>query len=83
MTIDKNLTPKEQVNLWLHKIVDELHPLLVAISDEEFVEINDVFGIYTRDFLHKNGKKFRLTWRINYDEPNISIRTVFEPAIEL
>jgi hypothetical protein len=79
---DKNLTAEEQVNLWLHKIIDEVHPLFTAISDERHVLDSDTFGIFTRDFLHKNGKKFRMAWRVYYGTPE-TVRTVFEPAIQI
>lgn len=67
----------------LHDIIDELHPLFTAISDEEMVERHgDDYGIYTRDFQHKNGKKFRMRWRVYYGTPE-TVRTVFDPAVEI
>lgn len=70
------------VETYLHQIIDEIHPLFTAISDERNVLNNNVFGIFTRDFLHKNGKRFRMAWRVYYGTPE-TVRTVFEPAIEL
>lgn len=64
----------------LHQIIDELHPLFTAISDEEMIERHyDDYGVYTRDFLHKNGKKFRMKWRVYYGTPE-TVVTEFEPA---
>ena len=66
----------------LHDIIDELHPLFTAISDEEMFDNHEDHGIFTRDFLHKNGKRFRMRWRVYYGTPE-TVRTVFEPAIEI
>lgn len=67
----------------LHDIIDELHPLFTAISDEEMVERHgDDYGIYTRDFLHKTGKKFRMKWRVYYGTPE-TVKTVFEPTVQI
>lgn len=63
----------------LHNIIDELHPLFKPISDEQFIEDNDDHGVFTRDFLHQNGKKFRMKWRVYYGTPE-TVRTEFEPA---
>jgi hypothetical protein len=78
----KNLTAEEQANLWLHKVIDEVHPLFKSISDEELIEDYEDHGVFTRDFLHKNGKKFRMKWRVYYGTPE-TVRTVFEPATQI
>jgi hypothetical protein len=66
----------------MHRIIDEIHPLFTAISDEHMVDEQHDYGIYTRDFLHKNGKKFRLRWCVYYGTPE-TVRTVFEPAVQI
>lgn len=66
----------------LHSIIDELHPLFTPISDEQFIENHDDHGVFTRDFLHDTGKKFRMTWRVYFGTPE-TVRTVFEPAVEI
>jgi len=63
----------------LHSIIDELHPLFTPISDEEILEHQEDHGVFARDFLHKNGKKFRMKWRVYYGTPE-TVRTEFEPA---
>lgn len=63
----------------LHSIIDELHPLFSPISDESLLEKYEDHGVYSRDFLHKNGKKFRMKWRVYYGTPE-TVRTEFEPA---
>lgn len=63
----------------LHNIIDELHPLFTAISDEECIDSQEDHGVFTRDFLHKNGKKFRMKWNVYYGTPE-TVRTEFEPA---
>ncbi len=63
----------------MHQIIDDLHPLFTPISDEQFIENHDDHGVFTRDFLHKTGKKFRLTWRVYYGTPE-TVRTEFDPA---
>ncbi len=66
----------------LHDIIDELNPLFKAITDEEMVDNYEDHGIFTRDFLHKTGKKFRMRWSVYYGTPE-TVRTVFEPAVEI
>lgn len=63
----------------LHNIIDEIHPLFTAISDEECIESHEDHGVYNRDFLHKNGKKFRMKWKVYFGTPE-TVKTVFEPA---
>ena len=63
----------------LHSIIDELHPLFKPISDEQFIENYDDHGVFTRDFLHQNGKKFRMKWRVYFGTPE-TVRTEFDPA---
>ncbi len=78
MTIDPVLIIERQ----LHSIIDELHPLFTAISDEELVDDTVEYGIFTRIFAHKTGKTFRMKWRVYYGTPE-TVRTVFEPAEQL
>lgn len=66
----------------LHDIIDENHPLFKAISDEEMVDGHEDYGVFTRDFLHENGKKFRMKWRVYYGTPE-TVKTEFEPAVEI
>ena len=66
----------------LHSIIDELHPLFRSISDEKMIEDYPNYGVFTRDFLHINGKKFRMKWRVYYGNPQ-TVKTVFEPAVEI
>jgi hypothetical protein len=66
----------------LNDIIDELHPLFKPISDEELVDGYSDHGIFERSFLHQNGKKFLMRWRVYYGTPD-TVRTVFEPATEL
>jgi hypothetical protein len=66
----------------LHSVIDELHPSLKAISDEELIEDYEDHGVFSRDFLHINGKKIRMKWRVYYGSPE-TVRTVFEPAIQI
>lgn len=63
----------------LHDIIDENHPLFKAISDEEMIDSHEDYGVFTRDFLHENGKKFRMKWRVYYGTPE-TVKTEFEPA---
>jgi len=63
----------------LHSIIDELHPLFRALSDEELVEDNDEHGVFERTFAHKNKKIFKMRWRVFYGTPE-TVQTVFEPA---
>ncbi len=76
------MTSEEQVFTWLHNIIDEVHPLFKPISDEELIEDHEDHGIFTRDFRHRNGKKFRMKWSVYYGTPE-TVRTVFNPAIEI
>jgi len=46
--------PVVHINQQLHNIIDELHPLFTATSDEEQVEDHEDHGVFTRDFLHQN-----------------------------
>ena len=72
----------DQIETYLHQVIDELHPLFTAISDEEMVDNHEDHGIFTREFLHENGKKFRMKWRVYYGTPE-TVRTIFEPAVEI
>ncbi len=67
---------------YLNQIIDEIHPLFRAVSDEEIIwDSNEepFYVDYQRDFLHSNGKKFQLKWRV-YDGTPETVRTVFHPA---
>jgi hypothetical protein len=66
----------------LHRIIDELNPLFLPITDEYLIEDRVDYGLFTRDFRHRNGKKFRLKWRVYYGTPE-TVRTVFEPTVEI
>jgi hypothetical protein len=66
----------------MHQIIDEIHPLFKAISDEQLIDAQHDYGVYIRDFIHENGKKFRMRWCVYYGTPE-TVRTVFEPATEL
>ncbi len=72
----------EQIDAYLHQIIDETHPLFKPISDEEMLESQEDCGLFVRDFLHENGKKFRMKWRVYYGTPETA-RTEFEPATEI
>jgi hypothetical protein len=74
--------PVKLVEKQLHDIIDELHPLFTAISDEELVEETKDYGDFVRVFLHENGKRFRLKWRVYFGTPE-TVRTVFEPATQI
>ena len=66
----------------LHNIIDELHPLFKAITDEELIEDHKDHGVFTRSFLHKTGKKFSIKWRVYYGTPE-TVKTIFEPAVQI
>ena len=70
------------IETYLHQIIDEVHPLFTAISDEELIDNHENHGMFTRDFRHTNGKKFRMRWRVYYGTPE-TVKTVFEPAVEI
>ncbi len=78
MTTDPVLLIEQQ----LHNIIDELHPLFTAISDEELADETSDYGVFTRVFLHEAGKTFRMKWRVYYGTPE-TVRTVFEPAEQI
>ena len=70
------------VETYLHQIIDGIHPLFRAVTDEEIIEDHNEEPFYTdyqRDFLHSNGKKFQLKWRV-YDGTPETVKTVFHPA---
>jgi len=69
----------------LHAIIDEIHPLFKAISNEEMTADHNedpFYRDYQRTFLHSNGKKFQMKWRV-YDGTPETVRTVFEPAVQV
>lgn len=74
--------PVAFVQKQLNDIIDEIHPLFKAISDEELVEDYEEYGVFERSFLHDNGKRFLMKWRVYYGTPE-TVRTIFEPAVEL
>lgn len=80
MEISEN--PTAYVEKQLHAIIDEIHPLFKAYTDEEMVEDYEDHGVFERCFLHENGKKFQMRWRVYYGTPE-TVKTVFEPAFEL
>jgi hypothetical protein len=82
MKINYNITPEQQIDLLMHSIIDETHPWFQAITDEQLLETNERFGRFTRDFLHKSRKKFRMEWCVYYGTPE-TVTTVFSPAIEI
>ena len=69
----------EFVQKQLNDIIDQIHPLFTAISDEELVEDNEDHGVFERTFLHETGSRFLMRWRVYYGTPD-TVRTVFEPA---
>ena len=66
----------------LNKIIDEVHPLFTAISDEEVLRSDGESVTYTRNFLHENGKKFQVVWTVNVTEDG-EVETIFHPAVTL
>ncbi len=74
--------PVKLIESQLHNIIDELHPLFTAISDETHIEEYEDYGVFIRDFAHKTGKNFRMKWRVYYGTPE-TVRTIFEPAEQI
>lgn len=72
----------DQIDVYMNQIIDEIHPMFKSISDETMISDNDDHGVFSRDFIHKNGKKFRMEWSVYYGTPE-TVQTIFEPAIEL
>lgn len=64
------------IDKYLHLVIDELHPMFEPISDEEIIEYNDTYATSYRDFLHKNGQKFRIKWTVYFGTPE-TVQTVF------
>lgn len=77
-----SIEAKKTIEGYLHQIIDENHPLFKAISDEEMVVDHSDYGVFTRDFLHTTGKKFRMRWRVYYGTPE-TVVTIFEPAVQI
>lgn len=73
---------QEIINGYLNQIIDEIHPLFTAISDEVMVENNKDYGVFQREFAHTMGKKFLMKWSVYYGTPE-TVKTVFHPAVEL
>lgn len=67
---------------YMHQIVDEMHPLFTAVSDENMVEHYGDRGVFERQFEHQNGKTFLMRWTVYFGSPE-TVRTVFEPAKEI
>jgi len=79
------MKPEQIIDSYLHQIIDETHPLFKAISDEEIVEDHPqepFYTVYQRKFLHRNGKKFLMKWKV-YDGTPETVKTVFEPAEQI
>jgi hypothetical protein len=74
--------PVKLVEKQLHNIIDEVHPLFRATSDEEMIEDHEDHGVFERSFLHQTGKRFLMRWKVYYGTPE-TVRTVFEPATQI
>ena len=72
----------DQIDVYMNQIIDEIHPMFKSISDETMISDNADHGVFSRDFIHNNGKKFRMEWSVYYGTPE-TVQTIFEPAIEL
>jgi hypothetical protein len=72
-----------EISLCMHKVIDEVHPKLIAYSDEYAIDNNDLYTTYYRDFLHKNGSLFRLYWNVYHSETDLSKRTVFQTPVKI
>ena len=72
----------DQIDTYMHQIIDEIHPMFKSISDEEMIADHADHGVFRRDFIHDNGKKFRMKWSVYYGTPE-TVQTIFEPALEL
>jgi hypothetical protein len=72
-----------QRDILFHRIIDEIHPLYKAISDEELIEDCIDHGRFVRNFLHKeSGKSFRMIWKVYYGTPE-TVKTVFEAPVQI
>jgi hypothetical protein len=74
------------IESYLHKIIDEDHPLFTATSDEEMIADHNeepFYSDYQRTFLHQNGKKFQMKWRVYDGDLPETAKTVFEPAVQV
>lgn len=72
-------SPQEQIYEYLHMIIDETHPLFSPITDEEILlDHNEepFYTDYTRTFMHKNGTRFIMNWRV-YDGTPDTVKTIF------
>lgn len=77
------MNPTEIIDRYMHQIIDELHPLFTATSDEEMVEYHhEDHGVFERTFRHKDGKNYLMRWRVYFGTPE-TVCTVFEPAKEI
>jgi hypothetical protein len=73
------MSAEKIIQTYLEQIIDDMHPLFTPISDECSLGERDNALEFTRDFLHKNGKKFRMTWIVSGDDPR-NVKTYFLPA---
>ena len=62
----------------MNMIIDELHPLFQAVSDEEMIEDNNDHGVFTRIFKSFDNKQYLLKWRVYFGTPE-TVKTIFEP----
>lgn len=68
----------EIMDVQMHLIVDELHPLFKASSDEELVEDYEDHGVFARSFKAIDDKEYLVKWSVYYGTPE-TVKTVFEP----
>jgi hypothetical protein len=64
----KNSTNKEKINTWLHMIIEETHPLFDAVGGEVVMEHMNDGTLYSRVFVHKNGKYFLMKWKRFFED---------------
>lgn len=75
------MTQEDQVNQYLNMIIDEVHPKFRAVTDEEMIEDNVDYGVFTRIFdCMENGNRYIMKWRVYFGTPE-TVKTVFEPAV--
>lgn len=74
------MTKKDELTMEasMHMIIDELHPLFKASSDEELIEDHEDHGVFTRSFKTFNGNEYLMKWSVYYGTPE-TVKTVFEP----
>ncbi len=69
----------KNADYYMNLIIDELHPLFKAITDEEMVESHEDHGVFERTFLNNCGKEYKMSWSVYYGTPE-TVRTVFHTA---